>query len=67
MMAGFFSFIYKILYYLCVKKHTYFPKGTCSQVIEFEIVDGKIHNVQYYGGCSGNTQGIGRLVEGMDA
>lgn len=26
-------------------KHTYYPQGTCSQVIEFEIVDGKIHNV----------------------
>ena len=48
-------------------KHTYSPKGTCSQVIEFEIVDGKIHNVQFYGGCDGNTQGVGRLVEGMKA
>ena len=26
-------------------KHTYYPQGTCSQVIEFEIVDEKIHNV----------------------
>ncbi|MCR5646144.1 MAG: TIGR03905 family TSCPD domain-containing protein [Bacteroidales bacterium] len=48
-------------------KHTYYPQGTCSQVIEFEIIDGKIHNVQFYGGCDGNTQGVGRLVEGMDA
>ena len=48
-------------------KHTYYPQGTCSQVIEFEIVDEKIHNVQFYGGCDGNTQGVGRLVEGMDA
>ena len=36
-------------------------------MIEFEIIDGKIHNVQFYGGCDGNTQGVGRLVEGMDA
>lgn len=48
-------------------KYTYYPKGTCSQVIEFEIIDGKIHNVQFYGGCDGNTQGVGRLVEGLDA
>lgn len=48
-------------------KYTYYPQGTCSQVIEFEIIDGKIHNVQFYGGCSGNTQGVGRLVEGRDA
>ena len=47
-------------------KHTYYPQGTCSQVFEFEIVDGKIHNVQFYGGCSGNTQGVSRLVEGME-
>lgn len=48
-------------------KYTYYPQGTCSQVIEFEIVDGIIHHVQFYGGCSGNTQGVGRLVEGMKA
>ncbi len=48
-------------------KHTYYPQGTCSQVIEFEIIDGVIHNVQFYGGCDGNTQGVGRLVEGMKA
>ena len=60
-----------VFLYFCPKnhtmKHTYYPQGTCSQVIEFEIVDGKIHNVQFYGGCDGNTQGVGRLVEGMDA
>ncbi|MBQ2324079.1 MAG: TSCPD domain-containing protein [Oscillospiraceae bacterium] len=48
-------------------KHTYYPQGTCSQVIEFEINDGVVHNVQFYGGCDGNTQGVGRLVEGMKA
>ena len=44
----------------------YKTKGTCSQRIFFEIEDGKVHNVQYLGGCNGNLQGIGRLVEGMD-
>lgn len=46
--------------------YTYKTKGTCSQGIEFEIVDNKIHNVQFIGGCSGNTQGVSRLIEGMD-
>lgn len=46
-------------------KHTYYTSGTCSQMIEFEIIDGILHNVQFYGGCDGNTQGVGRLVEGM--
>lgn len=46
--------------------YTYRTKGTCSQAIEFEIVDNKVHNVQFIGGCSGNTQGVSRLIEGMD-
>ena len=46
--------------------YTYRTKGTCSQAIQFEIVDNKVHNVQFIGGCSGNTQGVSRLIEGMD-
>lgn len=47
-------------------KFEYKTKGTCSQMIFFEVEDNKIHNVEYLGGCNGNLQGIGRLVEGMD-
>lgn len=47
---------------------TYRTSGVCSQAIEFEISDDKkIHNVKFIGGCSGNTQGVAKLVEGMDA
>lgn len=46
-------------------KYTYYTQGTCSQAIEFEIEDGVLHHVQFYGGCSGNTQGVASLVEGM--
>ena len=46
--------------------YSYRTKGTCSQGITFEIVDNKVHNVQFIGGCSGNTQGVSRLIEGMD-
>lgn len=45
---------------------TYQPKGVCSQKIDFDVVDGKVTNVKFLGGCNGNTQGICRLVEGMD-
>lgn len=45
---------------------TYKTKGVCSQKIDFEIVDNKVTNVQFMGGCNGNTQGVARLVEGMD-
>ena len=44
----------------------YKTKGTCSQMIFFEIEDNKVHNVSYLGGCNGNLQGISKLVEGMD-
>ncbi len=44
----------------------YITKGTCSREINFEVVDGKLHNVSYLGGCHGNLQGVGALVEGMD-
>jgi uncharacterized protein (TIGR03905 family) len=46
----------------------YQTKGVCSKSIEFEIdSENKVRNVKFNGGCSGNTQGVGRLVEGMDA
>ena len=45
---------------------TYKTQGVCSQKIDFEIRDGKVYNVQFFGGCNGNTQGVSRLVEGMD-
>ncbi len=45
----------------------YKTKGVCASQISFEVKDNKVHNVSFLGGCSGNTQGVGRLVEGMDA
>ncbi len=44
---------------------TYKTSGTCSQAIEFDLKDGIVRNVQFIGGCNGNTQGIAKLVEGM--
>lgn len=46
--------------------YEYKTSGTCSQRILFDIVDGKLHNVTFIGGCNGNLKGIGSLVEGMD-
>ena len=45
---------------------TYKTKGTCSQQILFDVDDGKLHNIEFIGGCNGNLQGISKLVEGMD-
>ena len=47
--------------------YSYKTKGTCAMKIDFEIVDGKVYNVKFTGGCHGNLQGIGRLVDGMPA
>lgn len=43
----------------------YKTQGTCSKEITFDVVDNKVHNVRFTGGCNGNLQGIGKLVEGM--
>ena len=45
---------------------TYKTSGTCSRAINFEVENNVVKNVQFVGGCSGNTQGVARLVEGMD-
>ncbi len=50
-----------------MKHVTFSPKGVCSIQIDFDIEDGKLHNVQFIGGCNGNLKAIGRLVEGKDA
>ncbi len=44
----------------------YKTRGVCSREIHFDVKDNKVVNVQYVGGCSGNTQGVARLIEGMD-
>ncbi len=46
--------------------YTYRPQGVCSQLMEVEVENGKILRVEVLGGCSGNLQGISRLVVGMD-
>ena len=46
-------------------KFNYQTSGTCSREIVFEIIDGKVRNLYFIGGCNGNLQGIGKLVEGM--
>lgn len=48
-------------------QYEYKTKGTCSQRILFDLIDGRVHNVQFIGGCNGNLQGISKLVEGMEA
>jgi uncharacterized protein (TIGR03905 family) len=40
--------------------------GICAPQIDFEVDDNNIvHNVRFWGGCSGNSKGLSALVEGM--
>ncbi len=41
-------------------------QNVCSTKVDFDIVDGKVYNVVFTGGCNGNLKAIGKLVEGMD-
>lgn len=48
-----------------MNKFTYTPHGVCSRQIQIELDGNTIKRVNFVGGCSGNTQGVARLVEGM--
>lgn len=45
--------------------YSYKTSNTCSKQIDYDIVDGKLHNVSFVSGCPGNLQAIGLLIEGM--
>ena len=47
--------------------YTYKTNGTCSSMIDFDIVDGKLHNITYTGGFNVNLKAIGSILEGADA
>ena len=50
-----------------MKNVQYTPRGVCSRAIEIDLEDGIIHAVRFFGGCSGNTQGVAALCAGMSA
>lgn len=43
----------------------YIPRGVCSRAIDIELDGDTIKSVSFTGGCSGNTQGVAALVQGM--
>ncbi len=46
-------------------QYTYKTNGVCARSITFELEGDTVKNVKFVGGCSGNTQGVAALVEGM--
>lgn len=47
--------------------YSYKPHGVCARGISFDIEDNIVKNIKFSGGCSGNTQGVSALAEGMAA
>lgn len=45
--------------------YQYKTKGTCSQMINFDIDGDVITNISFIGGCNGNLKAISKLCEGM--
>lgn len=43
----------------------YMTKGVCCRQIHIEVENNIIQEVDFLGGCSGNTQGVAALVKGM--
>ncbi len=39
--------------------------GTCCQLMQVKIQDGKVVDADFLGGCNGNLQGIKSLIKGM--
>lgn len=44
----------------------YYPSGVCTQMMNIELDGRTIKDIQFIGGCSGNTSGIASLLRGMD-
>ncbi len=44
----------------------YKPSGVCSTGIDIETEGNIIKEVRFTNGCSGNTQGVARLIQGME-
>ena len=45
--------------------YRYKTKGTCSIAIDIDVRGDEIQSVTFHKGCSGNLQGLSRLVAGM--
>ena len=46
-------------------KYTYNTQGTCCSTITFDVADGIVSDIKFFGGCNGNLKGISALCEGQ--
>ena len=43
----------------------YQPQGVCCKLMQIKVNNGIVEDVEFFGGCNGNLQGIKNLVKGM--
>ena len=43
----------------------YQTHGTCCQMMQVAVQDGKVLDAEFYGGCNGNLKGLKNLIKGM--
>ena len=48
-------------------QYVFIPKGVCSRKIYIDIDGEIIKNVEFEGGCNGNTSGLSAMVKGLNA
>ena len=49
-----------------MEHYTYRLSGVCARQVDFDLEDGKVHNLSFVSGCNGNLKAIGKLCEGQD-
>ena len=51
-----------------MESYSFIPQRVCAKRIDFAL-DGqnRLHDVKFSGGCPGNLQAIGKLIEGKNA
>lgn len=47
-----------------LRMYRFIPSGVCCKEITYDIVDGRVYNIHFEGGCNGNGKGIAILAEG---
>ena len=47
--------------------YEYQTRGTCSRKIKVDLEGDIIREVEFTGGCNGNTKGLSAIVKGMKA
>jgi len=45
--------------------YSFNTRGVCATKLEFDVEEGMVKNVSFFGGCDGNHKGVAALAEGM--